>query len=125
MKKLFSILLISSVACSTALADNVYFEADFSRGMPSGTIVKDYDENPTMSGVSNVDFTKGSWSTALVEKGNSAAVSSSYTTYDYPVDDWMILPSVHVNSTEDVLAWDGISLHYDYREDYKVLISEL
>ncbi len=124
MKKLFSILLISSVACSTALADNVYFEADFSRGLPSGTIVKDYDENPTMSGVSNVDFTKGSWSTALVEKGNPAAVSSSYTTYDYPVDDWMILPSVHVNSVEDVLAWDGISLHYDYREDYKVLISE-
>ncbi len=123
MKKIFSILLISAVAYSTAQAE-VYFEADFSRGLPSGTIVKDYDENPTMNGMSNVDFTKGSWSTALVEKNNPAAVSSSYTTYDYPVDDWMILPAIHVKSANDVLAWDGISLHYDYREDYKVLISD-
>lgn len=124
MKKTFSFLLMSVVSFVTVWANDVYFEADFGRGIPSTFTVIDFDENPTMTGMSNVDFTRGSWSTALVEKGNSAAVSSSYTTYDYPVEDWLILPSINIKSDLAVLAWDGTSLHYDYREDYKVLVSE-
>ena len=124
MKKTLFVLLISIVVSSVAWAEDIYFETDFSRGISSSFTVKDYDENPTMSGLSNCDFTGGSWSAALIDKNNPAAVSSSYTTYDYSIEDWLILPSINIKSSLAVLAWDGMSVHYDFREDYKVLISE-
>lgn len=125
MKNLLSVLLLSGACCLTAFADNIYFSSDFESKLPKGMTMLDRDENPTKSGLGNVDFTGGSWTLNLVaEKDNHAMLSSAYCTYNYSVDDWMILPQISVKSATAVLAWDAFSVHYDFREDYKVMISQ-
>lgn len=122
MKKIFNTLLISALFGIHAMADVVYYETNFDK-MPSDITLLDRDENPSKS-LSRVDFSGGSWTTTLIDKDCVAAVSSAYTTFDYSVDDWMILPSIKIESADAVLAWDANSMHYDLREDYKVMISE-
>ena len=125
MKNLLSVLLLSSACCLTTFADDIYFSTDFESKLPQGMTFIDRDENPTKSGLGNVDFSGGSWTLNLVaEKDNHAMLSSAYCTYNYSVDDWMILPQINVKSAAAVLAWDAFSVHYDFREDYKVMISQ-
>lgn len=124
MKNLFSVLLFSVAIAIPAVADDIYFEADFEKGIPSTFKLIDRDENPTKSGVSRIDLSKGSWATGQYDKGCTAAMSSAFCTYDYPVEDWMILPQINVKDAMAVLAWDAMSVHYDFREDYKVMISQ-
>lgn len=122
MKKILNIFLISSLLGLNAMADEIYFETNFDK-MPSDITLLDRDENPSKS-LSRVDFSGGTWTTALIDKNCIAAVSSAYCSYDYPVEDWMILPQINIKSSDAVLAWDANSIHYDLREEYKVMISE-
>ncbi len=124
MKKLFSFLFLTASLCATSVAQNIYYETDFERSMPKDITTWDKDENPTRSGLMNVDFTGGTWARSLTDKDDRAAISSAYSTYDYPIEDWMILPKINVADQEAVLAWDAYSKHYDLREDYKIMISE-
>lgn len=108
-----------------AVADDVYLQTDFSSGIPEGYTLLDKDENPTMSGMKNISFAGGSWVASLVNSHtDQAALSSSYCTYDYDVEDWLITPQIHIASADAVLRWDAKSVHYDYREQYRVLISQ-
>ena len=124
MKNLFTVLFLSMVISVPVMADEIYFEENFEKAISSKYTLLDRDENPTKSGISHIDLSKGSWSTAQYDKGCSAAMSSALCTYDYPVDDWMILPQINIKSPGAVLAWDAFSVHYDFRENYKVMISE-
>ncbi len=123
MKKALSFILLFLALSFSAMAQNIYFEASFEKGIPKDITLLDRDENPTKSSITRIDFSKGSWTVGQYDKDCSAAMSSSLCTYDYPVDDWMILPKISVNSSLAVLAWDAMSVHYDFREDYKVMIS--
>lgn len=125
MKNLLSVLLLSGACCLSAFADDIYFSTDFESGTPQGITLLDRDENPTKSGLGNIDLTAGTWTLNLVlEKDNHAMLSSAYCTHDYAIDDWMILPLINVKGSDAVLSWDAFSVHYDLREDYKVMISQ-
>lgn len=125
MKKILPILLLSGACCFTAFADDIYFSTDFESGLPAGITLLDRDENPNKSGLGKIDLTGGTWTLNLVlEKQQHAMLSSAYCTYNYSVDDWMILPSINVKSQNAVLAWDAFSVHYDFRENYKIMISQ-
>lgn len=123
MKNLFTILFLSGITCASAVAQDIYFSEDFDNVMPQSITLLDRDENPSQ-GLSNIDLSSGSWTIAPYGRGLRAAMSSAKCTYDYSVDDWMILPLINVKSNAAVLAWDGLSVHYDFREDYKVMISQ-
>lgn len=123
MKKLFSVLFLSVAISIPVMADDVYFEETFEKGISSKYTLLDRDENPTKSGISRIDLSKGSWATGQYDKGCTAAMSSAFCSYDYPVEDWMILPQINIKSAAAVLAWDAMSVHYDFRESYKVMIS--
>lgn len=125
MKNLLSVLLFSSLFCLTAFADNLYFSTDFESGIPKGITFLDRDENPSKSGLKNIDLTGGSWTINLIHnKDNHAILSSAYCSYDYEVEDWMILPQIKVENASAVLSWDAYSVYYDLREEYKVMISD-
>jgi len=127
MKNLLTLLLFVSgfgIGAMAGSSSDVYFEADFEKGIPRDFTVLDRDENPSKIGVSNIDLTGGSWTTAYYAKGHRAAMSSAYCTYDYGVDDWLILPQINIKDFEAILTWEAMSVHYDFREDYKVMISE-
>lgn len=124
MKQFSFALLLLCTAFVPVKAYEIYFETDFDKGITDEYTVWDKDENPT-TGLSKIDFTtNGSWTSSQVERGDRAAMSSAYTTYDYEVEDWLILPSINIASDEAVLAWDALSVHYDFRECYKVMISD-
>lgn len=124
MKNLFTILFLSMAVSLPVMADDIYFQENFEKGISSQYTLLDRDENPNKSGMSNINLSNGSWATAQYDKGTSAAMSSAHCTYDYPVEDWMILPQINIKSNMAVLAWDAFSVHYDFRENYKVMISE-
>ena len=124
MKNIFVSLLLSIAIVSPVWADDIYFETNFDNGITSKFTLKDFDENPTAAGLSKIDFSGGSWTSSQIERNDRAAVSSAYTTYEYDVEDWLILPSINIKSAKAILAWDALSVHYDFREDYKVMISE-
>ncbi len=124
MKNLFTVLLLSMAVSLPVMADDIYFEDNFEKGISSKYTLIDRDENPNKSGISKINLANGSWATAQYDKGCSAAMSSSHCTHDYPVEDWMILPQINIKSSRAVLAWDAFSVHYDLRENYKVMISE-
>ena len=123
MKNLFSVLFLSMVVSLPVMAE-VYFEENFEKGISSKYTLLDRDENPNKSGISNVNFAQGSWATAQYDKACTAAMSSAHCTYDYPVEDWMILPQISIKDEDAVIAWDAFSIHYDFRENYKGMISE-
>ena len=123
MKKNIAILFLSVVTSFAAVAEDVYFSIDFDQVFPDGFVLLDRDENPS-SGLSNINLSGGSWAIASYGRNLRAAMSSARATYDYSVEDWMILPLINVKSADAVLAWDAMSVHYDFREDYKVMISE-
>lgn len=124
MKNLFTILFLSMAVSLPVMADDIYFEENFEKGISSKYTLLDRDENPNKSGISNINFSNGSWATAQYDKGCNAAMSSAHCTHDYPVEDWMILPQINIKSNMAVLAWDAFSVHYDFRENYKVMVSE-
>lgn len=125
MKKFVTTVLALCSMCAVASAQDIYLQAAFEKGLPSDFTVWDKDENPTQAGLRKVSFASGSWSTALIgSSSNRSAVSSSYSTYNYPVEDWLITPQVHIASAAASLRWDAKSVHYDLRDGYKVMISD-
>ena len=69
MKKTFTILFLSMVVSLSVMADDIYFEENFEKGISSKYTLLDRDENPNKSGISNINFSNGSWATAQYDKG--------------------------------------------------------
>lgn len=121
-----TIILLMAAGTSVAAGAQVktYLEADFDKGIPSDFTLIDMDDNPVaVSNYQRVE-TSGSWAANPVDtKGNNAAFSFSSCQYDYPVENWMITPAIHIESADAALRWDAKSIHYDLRESYKVMVS--
>ncbi len=108
-------------------ADNIYLSEGFDKGViPETFTMWDKDENPSKTGLKNITLVNGGWNVAKVDNSTSAAraaISSSYSVYDYAVEDWLITPAIKIEGAA-VLRWDAQSVHYDLRDGYKVMISE-
>lgn len=117
--------MLAGLVYAGVSAQDIYLQTDFENGVPSDFTVLDRDENPNRSGLKKVSFPSGSWSSSLLGSSfNRAAVSSSYSTYNYPVEDWLITPRIHVSSSAACVRWDAKSVHYDFRDGYRVMVSE-
>lgn len=115
---------LASTAVMPVVAQDIYLQTDFQEGIPADYTLLDRDENPTMAGLRNISFPGGSWAVSLVDSNDDrAAVSSSFSTYDYPVEDWLITPRVHIASDAAALRWQARSVHHDFRDGYAVMIS--
>lgn len=121
-----AIILCAALSASVAAGaqDEAYLSADFNAGIPSDFTLVDMDENP----VSAPDYQRatlgGSWAANIIDtRDNMAAFSFSSCNYDYPTENWMMTPAVRIASADACLRWDAKSVHYDLREDYKVMIS--
>lgn len=122
-KKLLSIIAVCS--CLTVHGQsNTYLQTNFDSGIPNDFTLIDNDETPVNASVYQKVDLNGSWSANQIdEKGNYAAFSFSRCNYDLPSDNWMITPGIQLNSENAYLRWEAKSVHYDYRENYKVMIS--
>lgn len=119
-----AIILGASMVVIPAIAQEIYLQTDFQGGIPSDYMILDRDENPTKAGLRNITFSNGSWVASVVDsEDDQAAVSSSFSTYDYPVEDWLITPSIHIASDAACLRWQARSVHHDFRDGYAVMIS--
>ncbi len=125
MKHRIAILLLTVLLPLTIFAENIYLQTDFDRGIPTDFTVWDKDENPTIAGLRNISSSEGSFTAAVAgTKSYLAAVSSAYSTYNYPIENWLITSQIHIASADAILRWDAKSVHYDYRESYSVMISQ-
>ena len=115
----------SGLSLAAGAQGKVYLETDFDNGIPSDFTLVDMDENPVSAPNYNNATVSDSWAANLADvKTNSAAFSFSSCQYDYPVENWMITPAVHIGSDAAILRWDARSMHYDLPESYKVMVSE-
>ena len=118
--------LIMALLCPVTMsAQEVYFNCDFSAYKDTlNFTVLDRDKNPHLKDIRNIKFTNGSWTMNVVDDpGNFAAISGSRCENDAPVDDWMIINPVSITSENSYLKWEAKSIHYDFRDSYKVMIS--
>lgn len=126
MKDYYKTILVSAVMgiALSAKAQEVYLQANFDGGIPSDFLLVDWDQNPvSQSYYMNADI-NGAWVANPIDRGdNQAAFSFSRTMYDFSVDNWMITPQIHIGSEEAYLRWDAKSVHHEFRESYKVLVS--
>ena len=120
---LFSVAM--GMALNTYAQDGgVYLQTDFDSGIPSDFRLTDWDENPVSEPHYNKATISGSWAANEIdEAGNMAAFSFSRGVYDYAVDNWMITPQLHIGSENAYVRWDARSVHHEFRESYKVLVS--
>lgn len=108
--------------------NNIYLETDFNKGIPANFTLRDYDQNPIDNegfkmGITSLDT--NSWFTYIVDNNsNQSALSFSRGLNDAPVNNWMITPSVHITSGDAYLKWEAKAIHYDFRDGYKIMISE-
>lgn len=115
----------SGLSLAAGAQGKAYLETDFDDGIPSDFTLVDMDENPVA--VSNYSHATidGSWAANPADtKDNGAAFSFSSCQYEYPVENWMITPAVHIEDAAAILRWDARSVHYDLPESYKVMVSE-
>lgn len=125
MDRLILGILAGCFCLSAKGQSDVYFQTGFDGGViPQGITLIDNDENPVNStDYRNVVFT-GDWSANEIDVDNNyAAFSLSRGLYDFAADNWMILPAMKIEDAAACLRWDAKSVHNDFRESYKVMIS--
>ena len=122
--KALTLWLALSAALTAGADDKAYLQTDFDKGIPSDYVLIDMDENPVVATDYNRASTGGSWTANAIDtKTNMAAFSFSSALYEFPMENWMITPVVSIKSAEAVLRWRARSVHYDFPEDYKVMVS--
>lgn len=115
-----------AVSSAATAQQKVYLSDDFDSGIPSGYTTLDRDENPIVSALYKNIGTSGSWAANEIERsGNRAAFSFSRSTFEFAQDNWLITPAITLDADADAyLTWTAKSVHSDFREDYKVMVSE-
>lgn len=124
MKKYIASLVFLLTCLILKAQSDVYYQTDFNDGIPANFTLIDKDENPIKTGDFNNITPNGSWFASRVDtQSNQAALSTSNCQYDLPNENWLITPPIQIKSGEAWLKWDAKSIHYDFREGYKVMIS--
>ncbi len=124
MQKYIAFFTLSLLCLTTAKGQDIYYQNDFNKGIPNDFTLIDGDENPVIMGdFANITL-NGSWFSAPVDtRENLCAMSTSHCQYDFPADNWLITPSIHIPSGEAWLKWNARSIHNDLRDGYKVMVS--
>lgn len=117
--------ILITLGLSTAIHTTA-LEVNFEKGIPSGFTLVCNDGMPTNNDIFNHVTPQSTWFSGIAPSdlgtNCNVALSSSRREYDFPTDNWLITPQVSV-SDDTRLCWDARSIHYDYRESYKVMIS--
>lgn len=121
MKKYF-VGLLGFLLSSALASQSTYFLETFNRGIPSTFLNEDVDGLAVGNGF-KVSVAENWFAREIYGTDGRAAVSTSHHTFELPTENWLVTPAIQVDSDDVWLAWDAKSVHYDLREDYKVLIS--
>lgn len=119
------------VACLAAMpfaasAQDTYFSTDFSSGMPAEFTLHDQDGRTPSTDMQQLGFAVGTpWIvTTEGNDANSVACSTSWYKNAGQSDDWMVTGAIDVKSDKAVLSWRARTSDKDYRDGYKVYISQ-
>lgn len=114
-----------AITATAAAQQDTLLHETFDGGIPAGFTVLDRDEDPVLTTLyKGAAFSQGWEANVIDSKDNKAAFSFSRTTYSMPQENWLITPAVELPVGSDaVLRWAARSVHNDFREDYKVMVS--
>ena len=111
---------------AVSLAQETYLMADFTEGIPSDFVLYDNDGNEPSPDMAALGFTVGTPWIAIEEgkEGNMTAASTSWYMKAGTSNDWMITPAFEVKDAAAILKWRAMASDSEYRDGYKVYISE-
>lgn len=126
MKKYLTIVCSALLSGGSLCAQETYFTTGFDAGIPSSFTLYDNDGRIPSADMRKLGFDIGIPWVALPEEadGNMVACSTSWYKNAGKSDDWMILPSINVDSEKAVLSWRSRASDKDYRDGFAVYISE-
>lgn len=123
MKKFLPIFFAVAISASA----QTYLKVDFEEGIPASFACHDLDKNEPAIDMAARGFEVGkAWIVSRHDKdGGLAACATSWYSPAGSADDWMITPEFTVDSADAVLSWKATSLDPEFREGYKVYISDV
>lgn len=115
-------------------AEKVYFQCDFSEGMPEGFSTYDRDGYTLYFTMIQAGFDQGDSWICLCEgnKKDANRYAASASRYKWgagetplPSDDWLVTPAIYVRAADARLSWRGCSFceQGTYPDTYRVLVS--
>lgn len=126
MKKNVIIACTVLLLAGSAKAQITYFSTGFDEGMPSAFTLHDVDGRTPSTDMQNLGFAVGvPW--VVYEEGNDGnmvACSTSWYKNAGKSDDWMVTGAIAIESEKTVLSWRSRASDKDYRDGYKIYISE-
>lgn len=126
MNIVFLGLIAATISTTVAAQQKVYLSENFNSGIPADFTVIDGDQNPIETSLYNrVTFNSAWAANNITDNSNKAAFSFSRASIDYPQENWLITPQLDLSSDGVAyLRWSAKSVHYDFPEEYKVMVSE-
>lgn len=126
MKKNVIIACTALLLAGSAKAQITYFSTGFDEGIPSAFTLHDVDGRTPSTDMQNLGFAVGvPW--IVYEEGNDGnmvACSTSWYKNAGKSDDWMVTGAIAIESEKTVLSWCSRASDKDYRDGYKIYISE-
>ncbi|HMG15523.1 MAG TPA: choice-of-anchor J domain-containing protein, partial [Saprospiraceae bacterium] len=123
MRNLLLFLIFSSFNSVILNAQHIVYHEGFDNGMPLGYKTYDIDGLTQYPGAFYLNFLGKAW-----VESNGRAVSTSYYSPPGTSNDWMISLPISIpdigSGEKIMLAWQELSPDYNYRDSYRVLISE-
>lgn len=119
--------LLAALALTTAAgAQTTYFATGFDDGMPAGFTLHDEDRRTPSTDMQKLGFAVGTpWIVTTEGKDNNkVACSTSWYKNAGQSNDWMVTSAIKVEDAGAVLRWRARASDKDYRDGYKVYISE-
>lgn len=126
MKKSIIITCMAIAPTTVALSQDTYFQTGFDEGIPSTFTLHDMDERTPSTDMQKLGFAVGTpWITTTEgTDSNKVACSTSWYKNAGQSDDWMITGAIEVKSAKAMLTWRARASDREYRDGYKVYISE-
>lgn len=121
---LLSTLCCAALGCAAQPVED--FRFDFSGNLPEGITLIDGDGNTPSSDIpSGYGFAVGTpWVCYYIEKeANYVAASTSWYDPSGTSDDWMVLPSISVTSSDAVLNWRAKATDKRFSDGYVVYVT--
>ena len=126
MKRLYFLGTALFFVLLSIKAQVTYFSCDFNQGIPDNFTLYEKDQREPSVDMKALGFSIGvPWiATTTDSDSNYAACSTSWYKNAGKSDDWMILPSVFVQSEEAILSWRAKAGDNSYRDGYAIYISD-
>lgn len=126
MKKTIFAACAAMMIAGTAKAQDTYLSTGFDEGIPSSFTLHDVDGRTPSTDMQNIGFAVGTPWIAYAEgkDGNMVACSTSWYKNAGQSDDWMVTGAINIKSEKAVISWRSRASDKDYRDGFKVYISE-